>query len=462
MARCFAAALLLTSALSVAFAQTPATKPDEKPASDATPSKILILNPRTRDLKEFEQLARAAKDAGFTHVVISELSERTDLQGADKDSPWCQWSTIMPAIFKHATPPGLEDAYPAAFVKRQMAFMEAKHDIAAILLALLARDGALAEPKRLRVEGADLFYGDAKIMLRGVAVGDPILAREGRPLSDYKVVAEAWNASVVRMGVHPAVWKHKDRKVVLNELARQVTAALDAGLFVIIEWHAIGWPDGYFQKPDPSWGSPADLYDSDFKLAKDFWQQISQRFGADSRIIFELWNEPVFQQDDYAPEVGQKWAQLKPFWQQLIAIIRAHSQNVILATSNRWAYNLAGIKADLLPDANVAYSWHVYAGHDENDAAKWAAALDDLQTVRPVIATEWGFQRDATAHFKGTPEDFGEKFVRDFLDAKRLHSTAWCWHPDWTPNLLEKDWKTPTEFGRFVRKYLKSHRAQRP
>jgi hypothetical protein len=95
--------------------------------------KILVFSPRTRNLKEFETLARAARDAGFTHVVISELSERTDLQGADKDSPWCEWSTILPAIFKHATPPGLEDAYPADFVKRQMTFMKAKHDIAAKL-----------------------------------------------------------------------------------------------------------------------------------------------------------------------------------------------------------------------------------------------------------------------------------------------------------------------------------------
>lgn len=100
-------------------------------ATNIPPDKILIFSPRTRDLAEFEALARAAKGAGFTHVVISELSERTDLQGLDKDSPWCEWSTIMPSLFKHATPPGLEGAFPAAFVKRQMAFMKAKHDLAA-------------------------------------------------------------------------------------------------------------------------------------------------------------------------------------------------------------------------------------------------------------------------------------------------------------------------------------------
>lgn len=119
----------LLAALCVAL--LPAT--GDAAATNIPPDKILIFAPRTRDLGEFEVLARDAKEAGFTHVVISELSERTDLQGLDKDSPWCEWSTIMPSLFKHVTPPGLEGAFPAAFVKRQMAFLKAKHDLAAKL-----------------------------------------------------------------------------------------------------------------------------------------------------------------------------------------------------------------------------------------------------------------------------------------------------------------------------------------
>jgi len=95
----------------------------------ASMKKQLIFNPRTWDLKEFEDLARQAKDAGFTHIVISELAERTDFQGEDKDSPWCEWSAILPSVFKHYTPKGMEEAYPQDFVQRQMAFMKAKHKI---------------------------------------------------------------------------------------------------------------------------------------------------------------------------------------------------------------------------------------------------------------------------------------------------------------------------------------------
>ena len=94
-----------------------------------TQKKQLIYNPRTWDLKEFESLAAAAKDAGFTHIAISELAERSDFQGEDKDSPWCEWSALLPTIFKFVAPPGLEEAYPPAFIKRQMDFMKAKHRI---------------------------------------------------------------------------------------------------------------------------------------------------------------------------------------------------------------------------------------------------------------------------------------------------------------------------------------------
>jgi hypothetical protein len=335
--------------------------------------------------------------------------------------------------------------------------------IRALPLLLLAWTGVCAaQPNQLQVRGADLVWNGEKISLRGVAVGDVILARKNRPLSDYKTIAQEWNANVVRLGVHPTVWKNQKRAEVLAELERQSKAALDAGLFVIIEWHAIGFPDGYFQQPDAAWGAPKDLYDSNFALAKDFWRQVARKFGKEPRILFELWNEPVFQKDDYEESIGQQWKKLKPYWRSLIAVIRAHSQNVVIATSNCWAYRLTGIKDDLLDDANVAYTWHVYAGHDNDDSAKWATALDDLQKVRPVLVTEWGFERDAKAHFKGTPESFGKKFVRDFLDAKNLHSVAWCWHADWGPPLLQKDWKTPTEFGAFVQKYLKSRDARRP
>jgi aryl-phospho-beta-D-glucosidase BglC (GH1 family) len=324
----------------------------------------------------------------------------------------------------------------------------------AILIAFLGASCFASDA--LHIQGNTLLAGSRPIILRGVAVGDPILARQGRPLSDYSRIAQDWHANVVRISLHPSVWKRTPHPQVLAALDRDIHAALDAGMYVILDWHTIGWPDAYYEKIRKDWtDDPQDLYDSNFALAKSFWDQASAHFGKDPRIIFELWNEPVLaKREEDEERVQPEWKYLKPYFVQLLAIVRAHSQNIVLATGNEWAYDLQNIRDDLLEGSNIAYCWHIYAGTDDNDEAQWTQHLDDLQTVAPVIVTEWGFQEHTTESFKGTAKSFGTKFVRDFLEARHLHSTAWCWHPDWTPVMLKPDWKTPTPMGRFVMDYL--------
>lgn len=309
----------------------------------------------------------------------------------------------------------------------------------------------------LTVSGKDILLNGQAVRLRGVAVGDAILARGERPHSDYRTIAKDWKANIVRVGIHPTVWKHPEKYSpdgkdgIVAALRSQVHAALAAGMAVIIDWHVIGWPNGYYEPVQPEWESPEDLYDSDFALAQDFWDRMAQEFAAQPRVAFELWNEPVSAD---GIEKNSRWAELKPFWQTLTETIRARAGNLIIAAGDSWAYDLRGVKASPLPDANTAYAWHIYAGHSENDEAEWAKSLDELQEVKPVIAAEWGFERNSKEHFRGTPQNFGIKFRDHFLEGRKLHSTAWCWHPDWTPCLLRANWKTPTEFGTFVKKYL--------
>lgn len=318
---------------------------------------------------------------------------------------------------------------------------------------------ALAAAEGLEVSGKEILLDGQPVRLRGVAVGDPFLARKDRPDSDYREIAEDWRANVVRVSVHPTVWKHasshaaEGKAGLIKALRREVDAARDAGLAVILDWHVIGWPDGYYEPVKPEWGAAGDLYDSDFELARDFWGRMAREFAGDGRVAFEIWNEPV---SEKGWENNSRWAELKPFWESLTDTIRAHAGNLIIAPGGVWSYNLRGIREDPLPDANTAYAWHIYAGHSEGNESGWAAALDDLPTLKPVLVTEWGFVRETSEHFRGTPQTFGIKFRDRWLEGRGLHSTAWCWHPVWTPRMLEADWRTPTEFGAFVKEYLKT------
>jgi hypothetical protein len=176
--------------------------------------------------------------------------------------------------------------------------------------------------------------------------------------------------------------------------------------------------------------------------------------------MFELWNEP-FKEDELPPSSdsnSSRWSELKPYFEGLISTIRANgSESVILATGNHWAFNLKGIKDDPLADPSTAYTWHVYAGHEGNDPARWAAALDGLHTVKPVVVTEWGFQPGAHAHYRGTAKTFGIKFRDRFLQGRGLHSTAWRWSASYGPSLFKRDWRTRTVWGDFAHDYLRAH-----
>ena len=311
----------------------------------------------------------------------------------------------------------------------------------------------------LEVSENEITYNGSPVRLRGVATEDvrDLYLEERNPATEYGRMAERWKANVVRISVHPSTWKyHEDQTMTLLE--QHVQAALDAGLFVIIDYHVIGFPDGYYQPVPPEWGDPPDLYDSDFVLATDFWDTISTEIQ-DRRVMFELWNEPV-KEDELPPSDpdSSEWDQLKPYFEDLVSTIRDNgSQSVILATGNHWAYNLKGIKDDPLSDPNTAYTWHVYAGHEGNDPARWAAALDGLHDVKPVVVTEWGFQPRAHAHYRGTAKTFGNKFRDRFLENRRLHSTAWCWSATYGPSLFKRDWRTRTVWGNFAYDYLRAH-----
>jgi hypothetical protein len=311
-----------------------------------------------------------------------------------------------------------------------------------------------ARETRLEIVGNELRQGGEPVRLVGVAAGDPFYIRKGRLPTDFAVIAQAWRANAVRISLHPGHWR-AGSAVALERLGADIAAARAAGLFVIVDWHVIGFPGHYMEHPDPSWGLRNDIYDPDLDLAIGFWTEMARSFGRDDGVLFELWNEPVVDPKLWT-STGQHWPLLKATWMRLIEVIRRHSDAIILATGGRWAHDLKGVAHDLIPDDRVAYSWHCYPYEDKYLPDRWTGSLDGLSAVRPVVVTEWGFCGDCVRDLRGTPDDFGIPFTRDVLDRLGLHSTAWCWSPAAAPAMLESDWTTATVFGSYVRRYLEA------
>lgn len=310
-----------------------------------------------------------------------------------------------------------------------------------------------ASAARLEVAGNQILRDGRPFRLLGVAMGDPIYIRENRDVSDYLDVAQDWHTNTVRISLHPGHWRDA-RRLAIAALSRDISAARAQGLFVILDWHAIGFPGSYTETADPSWGLVANAYDTDPALAADFWREMSVTYGADPGVLFELWNEPVVDGRLWV-STGMHWPKLKAYWQRLIEVIRAHSDAIIIVAGERWAHDLKTVKDDLIDDPRVVYAWHVYPNEDRGIAGRWHDSLDGLNQVKPVLVTEWGFCRSCSKQLYGTPANFGQPFVDEVLEPLRLHSTAWCYSASAAPPLLQDD-GGPSEFGQFVKSYLAS------
>ena len=137
-------------------------------------------------------------------------------------------------------------------------------------LATAPRD-ALAAGGRLEIAGNSILSGGLPVRLLGVGVGDPVYVRANRSIDDFRVwrtigiaIASASAFTPVRSARASRSWEYDGR------LGSRCERGRARGLWVIIDWHAIGFPGRYAEKVDPSWGLILDAFDSDEALAIEF------------------------------------------------------------------------------------------------------------------------------------------------------------------------------------------------
>ncbi len=173
---------------------------------------------------------------------------------------------------------------------------------------------------------------------------------------------------------------------------------------------------------------------------------MSKTYGSDTRIIFDLWNEPANPADltSDPSDPNPLWPILKPYYETLIQTVRNnHAQNIVIATGNHWASWLVGIKGSPLSDPNVVYAYHRYSVLGHNTPLDWNTETGGLVGVKPVIVSEWGFEdvdAGASPQWPGSPATFGIPFT-NWLEANKLSSLVWIYHYDWTPRAAEIRWQ---------------------
>lgn len=276
----------------------------------------------------------------------------------------------------------------------------------------------------------------APIVLRGQAFGWDNWWPQYYNANVVQWLRDDFCVDVVRpaMGIEPEGAYLSNAAASKQRIMAVVDAAVAAGVYVIIDWHA------------------HNLHE---KEAVDFFSEMAERYGKQPNVIYEIFNEP---------EKDETWPQVKAYATAVIAAIRRHDpDNIVIVGSPEWDQRIDLVQADPLQgQVNVMYSVHFYAAtHKQWLRDRVQAALG---AGIPVFVTE---SSGAAASGDG-PNDFVEwKAWTDFMDQNRVSyldysvsdkpgETISILHPGapasgaWTDAHL-------TESGRYWRGLLRSH-----
>lgn len=282
---------------------------------------------------------------------------------------------------------------------------------------------------------AEAFGQKVDVVLRGVAVVDPLFLHAGRRGGTHAldVLASEWNVDVIRVPIHPGLWQW--RRDYLSAFVDPIVEwGQRRGVYIFLGWHAHGNPlTGQTEHPDWGYERPwrGNPYNPDLSLAIEALDAIVRRYSDLPHVIYGTFNEPAF----------ITWHEWRPIAESLVDVIHdVDPRALVLVSGIDWGYDLSGALDDPVDRPNVVYETHPYP---------WKGVLFNLDKTEAVFLGEWGY---------GHSEDPGR--IRreyamplvDFCETRNIGWTAWIWHDEWTPSMLTS-FRTfdTTDFGDFVK-----------
>lgn len=245
-----------------------------------------------------------------------------------------------------------------------------------------------------------------------------------------------WKSNIIRipMAADPTVedsYVH-DAQQNIQKVDVVVRAAIELGMYVIIDWHS----------------QHAEQNESQ---AIAFFEIMAKKYGQYPNVIYEIYNEPL----------KVSWDQvIKPYAEHVIAAIRKiDPDNIIVVGTPHWSQDVDIVSKNPIKGyPNIAYTLHFYAGsHKEWLLNKTQKAIDN---GLPIIVTEWG-----TVNANGggkVDHEFTEKWMKFCKDNQLTHCN-WSVHDkEEGASILESGanekggWKEEdlTESGKLVRSII--------
>ena len=175
-----------------------------------------------------------------------------------------------------------------------------------------------------------------------------------------------WNSGIIRIpmtsdpDIHDSyIFDPKTNEEKVNTI---VDAAIELGLYVIIDWHS----------------HKAEENETE---AIAFFKKMAKKYGEYPNVVYEIYNEPLrVSWDDV----------IKPYAENVIAAIRKiDPDNIIVVGTPKWSQDVDIAALNPITGyKNIAYTLHFYSGsHKEWLMNKAQNALDNGLAL---IVTEWG------------------------------------------------------------------------
>ena len=285
------------------------------------------------------------------------------------------------------------------------------------------------------------------VLFRGVSISDPDkIEGQGHWNREHFAKVREMGARVVRIPVHPVAWRERTPAEYLKFLDQAVDWSTELGMYVMIDWHSIGnLKTGLFQDP---------MYDTSLQETYNFWRTIARHFaGHNTPVFYEFFNEPT----TYNNQLGRvTWEEWKRINEDLVGIVRAFDREKIpLIAGFDWAYDLTPQRISPIDAEGVGYVTHPYGNKRPKPwEPKWEEDFGFAAARYPVVATEFGFSLGRGSYLATGPmEDYGPSTIK-YLEGKGISWLAWCFDPQWGPQLLQ-DWEYKlTPSGEFFKQAM--------
>ena len=309
----------------------------------------------------------------------------------------------------------------------------------------------------LKVEKNHLVSNGKNIILRGFSIADPYKIRNKDKIEVSFIINKIveLGGNVIRVPIRPDLWQTIPNffELYIDEI---VDECLKNDIYCVLDWHAIGNPiknqtrmkESFIEKN----GCKYYRYDSNIEIAYKFWAESSQRYVKKKNVIFEVFNEPApGEKDIQKMELSALyWKEWKLCLEKLIEIIRINSNNLILISPVRWAYNLSNVAEYPLIGKNIAYSVHPYPIHTD-----WQENFEKVVGKFALVVTEWGFMEKTDQDFlRSNSVQYGVPIL-NYMEENHISWIAWCFDKSWDPKIVNS-WEDRdySNWGKFITQRL--------